>query len=135
MARTPGGGEFENLNDSQLRELIQSARAVLSERVQSKLDEYKALALEAGFEVSFHKIGDGAEKRKRRSAPSEGEERRGRVQAKYRNPDDFSQVWSGRGIQPKWVKQKIAAGAKLSDLEIKPQAAAHAAADEEAASP
>jgi DNA-binding protein H-NS len=37
------------------------------------------------------------------------------VQAKYRNPDDASQQWSGRGRQPGWVKAWIAAGKSMDD--------------------
>nr|WP_299082994.1 H-NS histone family protein [uncultured Ruegeria sp.] len=37
--------------------------------------------------------------------------------AKYRNPNDPSQTWSGRGAQPKWFTQLIEEGAKAADLE------------------
>ena len=39
----------------------------------------------------------------------------GKVQAKYRNPDDPTQQWSGRGRQPAWVKALIASGKSLDD--------------------
>lgn len=38
--------------------------------------------------------------------------------AKYRNPDDASQVWSGRGRQPNWIKAYIASGKSLDDAKI-----------------
>ena len=38
---------------------------------------------------------------------------------KYRNPDDPSVTWSGRGRQPKWVQVAIAGGQTLEDLAIK----------------
>jgi len=37
---------------------------------------------------------------------------------KYRNPEDPTQTWTGRGRQPAWYKQAIEAGANPSDLEI-----------------
>lgn len=37
---------------------------------------------------------------------------------KYRNPEDPTQTWTGRGRQPAWYKAAIEAGAKPSDLEI-----------------
>ncbi|MDN0074003.1 H-NS histone family protein [Crenobacter sp. SG2303] len=40
------------------------------------------------------------------------------VEAKYRNPDDASQTWSGRGRKPAWVQQYVDAGFKLEDLAI-----------------
>ncbi|PWF44017.1 H-NS histone family protein [Massilia glaciei] len=38
------------------------------------------------------------------------------VAAKYRNPDDASQTWSGRGRQPLWVKALLEAGNSLGEL-------------------
>lgn len=29
---------------------------------------------------------------------------------KYRNPDNPLEIWSGRGLMPKWLKEQIAAG-------------------------
>ena len=37
---------------------------------------------------------------------------------KFANPDDPSQVWSGRGKQPQWVTEKLASGLTLEDLSI-----------------
>jgi DNA-binding protein H-NS len=36
--------------------------------------------------------------------------KRGAAEAKYRNPDDPAQEWSGRGRQPAWFKAWIASG-------------------------
>ncbi len=38
------------------------------------------------------------------------------VAAKYRNPDDPSQTWAGRGKRPQWVTDALAAGKTLDDL-------------------
>jgi DNA-binding protein H-NS len=40
------------------------------------------------------------------------------VVPKFANPDDPSQVWSGRGRRPQWVKEKLASGLALEDLSI-----------------
>jgi DNA-binding protein H-NS len=40
------------------------------------------------------------------------------VVPKFANPDDPSQVWSGRGKQPQWVTEKLASGLTLEDLSI-----------------
>jgi len=40
------------------------------------------------------------------------------VAAKYRNPDDPSQTWSGRGKRPIWVNDALAAGKSLDDLAV-----------------
>ncbi|MFN9503549.1 MAG: H-NS family nucleoid-associated regulatory protein [Rubrivivax sp.] len=40
----------------------------------------------------------------------------GKVAAKYR--DDAGNTWSGRGLQPKWLKAAIASGKQLSDFAV-----------------
>lgn len=38
--------------------------------------------------------------------------------AKYANPADPSQTWTGRGRQPGWVKEALAAGKSLDTMAI-----------------
>src|SRR5512132_2862032 len=40
------------------------------------------------------------------------------VSPKFANPDEPSQVWSGRGKRPHWVTEKLASGLTLEDLSI-----------------
>jgi len=40
------------------------------------------------------------------------------VDVKYRNPDDATQEWSGRGRQPGWVKTWIASGKSLIEAKV-----------------
>lgn len=42
----------------------------------------------------------------------------GSVAARYRNPADASQQWTGRGRQPKWVKEWVEGGKSLDDLRV-----------------
>jgi DNA-binding protein H-NS len=44
-----------------------------------------------------------------------------KVLPKYRNPRDESQVWSGRGLRPKWLQEALAAGGNLKKFEISNQ--------------
>jgi len=125
MARAPAGIEhleLENLSDGQLRELIQHARDTLSERITRRLDEFRLMAREAGFEISVTRIGEGEGRRGRRRRSSNGGadtgDSRSQVAPKYRNPDNHSETWSGRGRKPKWVEDKIAGGKSLNDLLI-----------------
>jgi len=36
----------------------------------------------------------------------------------YRNPSNSAETWSGRGRQPKWVREALARGARFEDLAI-----------------
>ena len=38
--------------------------------------------------------------------------------AKYANPADASQTWTGRGRRPKWVEELLASGKSLNDAAI-----------------
>ncbi|WP_050604076.1 H-NS family nucleoid-associated regulatory protein [Ruegeria sp. 6PALISEP08] len=41
-----------------------------------------------------------------------------KTKAKYRNPSNPDQTWSGRGRKPQWVHDALKAGADISKLEI-----------------
>ena len=44
-----------------------------------------------------------------------------KVLPKYRNPQNELQVWSGRGLRPKWLREALATGGSLKSLEISNQ--------------
>ena len=44
--------------------------------------------------------------------------RRERTPAKYRNPDNPRQTWTGKGRQPVWLKEVLDGGGSLAELEI-----------------
>jgi DNA-binding protein H-NS len=88
---------------------------------QRALKAAEDLAREHGFSLAeltggSGKVGRAAGGTKRASrtaaAPSAPSE------AKYRNPDDATQTWSGRGRRPAWVNEALAQGRALTDLAI-----------------
>jgi DNA-binding protein H-NS len=106
MARTVEDIEqfdFENLSDTQLRELQSRIREIINRRVQSRLDEYRLMAREAGYQLSLFKIGEEPERR--RGDRGRQDQRRGPLPAKYRNPNNPAETWSGRGIPPRWLRE------------------------------
>lgn len=42
----------------------------------------------------------------------------GKVAVQYRNPQDASQEWTGRGRQPGWVKELLASGENLLSAKV-----------------
>jgi len=42
----------------------------------------------------------------------------GSVAVRFRNPEDASQQWTGRGRQPKWVKEWVEGGNSLDKLRV-----------------
>ena len=78
----------------------------------SKLLEVKMLAEKEMLErrlVSLRHPSAGRLKARRPYPP---------VLPKFANPDEPSQVWAGRGKQPRWVTEKLASGLALEDLSI-----------------
>jgi DNA-binding protein H-NS len=43
---------------------------------------------------------------------------RGSVAPKYRNPENSSETWAGRGLKPRWLAAAIKSGKKLDDFLI-----------------
>jgi DNA-binding protein H-NS len=71
----------------------------------------RALMSQYGLSVS-----DLSAKAATGKTPSAG--KGGKVAVKYRN-DATGDTWSGRGLQPKWLKAAIAAGRKVEDFAVK----------------
>ncbi|MBV1895723.1 MAG: H-NS histone family protein [Rhodobacteraceae bacterium] len=47
-----------------------------------------------------------------------GKGKRGKAVAKYRNPSNHEQTWSGMGRKPHWIHDALSGGADITDLEI-----------------
>jgi DNA-binding protein H-NS len=37
---------------------------------------------------------------------------------KFRNPDEPSQTWAGRGKQPRWLRKQLRSGKRIDDFRI-----------------
>lgn len=102
--------ELDNMDHNQLDELIAQASRQKAKLQRDRRDEVKArltrIAREEGFAIEelF-----GAARARSRTAGT-------KVAAKYRNPADPSQTWSGRGKRPRWFADALAGGASEDDL-------------------
>jgi len=67
--------------------------------------ELEAIAAKSGFTLS-DLLADGGVKTKKTST----------VAVKYRHPEDSGLAWTGRGRQPRWVVDFVAAGGALEQL-------------------
>ena|SRR5262245_50321096 len=96
MAR---GDDLEGYSVKELRELKDRIDIAIVERERSERAELrekmKALAAASGLsleDVLGWKRGKGG---------------KGSVAVKYRNPEDPSQTWTGRGRMPNWLAEKM----------------------------
>lgn len=105
--------DVSSLSVSQLEALaVQVQDEITRKKAQAKkslIADMEKLAREAG--VSLAELFEITADKKPAKAKSS-------VAAKYRNPNDASQTWSGRGRQPLWLAALIAEGKRLEDLAI-----------------
>jgi DNA-binding protein H-NS len=52
------------------------------------------------------------------SLPRNNPNQKVKMPPKYRNPKNYHETWVGRGIKPVWVKEHLAAGGIMEDLNI-----------------
>ncbi len=90
-------------------------KAALEKQIADAQREQRAEAiaqirgLMAEYGLTLADIGSRASAAPRRAS--------GKVAAKYRN-SATGETWSGRGLQPNWLKAAIAAGRSLSDFAV-----------------
>lgn len=111
--------DLSGLSVSELEKLIDSAKARIEVVKRQKFSELRrsleSQAREAGFDV--YELFSGGRSTKPAAPAAEGSKRP--VAPKYRNPGNHLQTWTGRGKQPHWVRDALAAGKNLDELAIK----------------
>lgn len=77
--------------------------------------ELIAFALEAGYELNelFGTRADVPVAKRTRTR-----RKTGKIAAKYRDPDNRRNTWTGRGSQPRWLREKVRRGLSASDFLI-----------------
>ncbi|MDU9005859.1 H-NS histone family protein [Sedimentitalea todarodis] len=104
--------DLELMSRKELRQLGKDVeKAIKNAEKRERKDALEAAeraAAEYGFELS--ELSDDVVKRKSAKVP--------KTKAKYRNPDDPKQTWSGRGRKPQWIHDALAKGTDITDLEI-----------------
>jgi DNA-binding protein H-NS len=90
-----------------LKKDVESALATLERRQKAEAKKAaEEIAKKHGFSLG-ELVGKERGKGKKSPAP-----------AKYRNPANPDQTWSGRGRQPGWIKVGMSKGKKMSDFAI-----------------
>jgi DNA-binding protein H-NS len=92
---------LEKMPTGKLKSLRAEVEAMIATKVAARREELQSQLSEL-LEITGH--GNGT----RRKAPS--------VAAKYRNPKNADEVWSGRGRMPLWLGAEIKAGKDRDDF-------------------
>jgi DNA-binding protein H-NS len=119
--------DLSGLSAKELETLIAQAkkrRTTLAKRKPIALVRQKLTALARAEGYSVAELFGGAAPAKREPAAKTARKstkgyKLGKVAPKYRNPQNPSETWAGRGQQPKWMASQIKAGRKLEDFLIK----------------
>jgi DNA-binding protein H-NS len=98
--------ELKQMSVDELWELHERIGEILSDKI-----EYEKTKLEQRLDQLAHRVSElSPANPQRRTYP--------KVEAKFRNPDNPSETWSGRGKAPRWLTKLIAAGRTLDEFRI-----------------
>ena len=104
MAKDIDRMSFKELQDLETK--IMRAKSAAQEKTRNDLKEkVEAMVTAAGFKMSDLFGGRGGKGRK--------------VAAKYVNPSDSSETWTGRGRKPRWLAAKLKDGDRIEKFLIK----------------
>jgi DNA-binding protein H-NS len=105
-----------NLSDynlSELKGLQSEVEKQIKDRQQQEVkkarEQILAIAQDVGVSVEELLANTGA-----KSKGGGGK----KVEPRYQNPADNAQTWTGRGRQPKWIADGLAAGKTLDEFRI-----------------
>ncbi|WP_341213799.1 H-NS histone family protein [uncultured Limimaricola sp.] len=111
--------ELDAMDLSELKRLRKAVHRAIQDYQERKRAQARSAAEAAAREFGYtleELIAAKGSKKGRSASP-----------AKYRNPDDPAQTWSGRGRQPQWMKDAIESGADRDDFLIERFEGGHAA--------
>ena len=113
--------DLTGMTRKELEKLKSDVEKALEKAAVRDLRAAKKAAEKAAAEFGFS-LGDVAggsavaEKPKRKYTKRKAAKKSG--VAKYRNPDDASQTWTGKGRQPNWFRAALSKGTDPSAMEI-----------------
>jgi DNA-binding protein H-NS len=106
--------DLSNMSLGDLRNLQEQIKQEMKKRehqeVQKAREQILAIAQSVGVPLK-DLISTGGRGAAKTANP-------GSVAVRYRNPDNASQQWTGRGRQPKWVKEWVEGGNSLDKLRV-----------------
>lgn len=106
--------DLSNLSVGDLRNLQEQIKQELKKREHQEVakarEQILAIAQSVGVPLK-DLIGNGAKIAKSGAGT-------GSVAVRFRHPDNASQQWTGRGRQPKWVKEWVEGGKSLDKLRV-----------------
>ena len=104
--------DLSNMSVGDLRNLQEQIKQEMKKRevqeVQKAREQILAIAQSVGVPLKDLLATGG------RGSATKGNS----VAVRYRHPDNASQQWTGRGRQPKWVKEWVEGGKSIDQLRV-----------------
>lgn len=100
-----GPDDFQSMSIDELWALREEIGKTLAAKLETEKRELEALIEKLGRETA-----PSPEARQRRPYP--------KVYPKFQNPAKPAQTWAGRGRQPRWMSELLAAGKSIDELRI-----------------
>jgi DNA-binding protein H-NS len=108
--------DLSNMSLGDLRNLQEQIKQEMKQREQQEVQKAReqiiAIAQSVGVPLKDLIAAGG------RGVKAGGKSGTGSVAVRFRNPDNESQQWTGRGRQPKWVKEWVEGGKSLDKLRV-----------------
>ncbi len=122
------GIELNELSIDELQELNKRlARELKAKEAQKEKDSYReerekrrSVMRQVRELMSAHKLSvdELQATRAKRAAKGEGRKNASKSPPKYRNPEDHTQTWTGKGRKPGWLINALARGDSLNGMTI-----------------
>lgn len=101
--------DLSTLTHKELENLLEDVKVAIKSAYERDRVEARKAAEKAAAEFGFSLDEVSSSAKKNKSVKSA---------AKYANPSDPSQTWTGKGRQPNWFRDLVANGADPETLEI-----------------
>ncbi len=102
--------DYQNLSENELQAVIESAEKALKLKQANKRKEVIAQIKELAASIDLTIEIIETEKKSVRKGV--------KVPVKYRHPEDQEKTWTGRGVTPKWMRDLLNSGHKLSEFQV-----------------
>ncbi len=107
--------DISTLSLEELQRLTAEAEVLIEtkkdEEIAAAYQQVLAIAEKVGFTLD-ELIAFGSDKRKKTTTTRKA------VEPRYRNRENTSETWTGRGKQPRWLTAQLAQGKTLQDFLI-----------------
>lgn len=103
--------DLSKMSRKQLEKLMKEVQNAISSLEAKERQEAKKAAEAAAAKYGYS-LSELTDKKSRKGKPKT------QGTPKYANPEDPSQTWTGKGRQPQWFKDAMAAGTEPESLEI-----------------